>query len=125
MNKLIKPIDLLLIAVLLLAGISAGIYLKKSTQSAVAVIYVDGDIYQSIELDKVSEPYTVDLPCSPEAALLVEKGCISFSNAACSDKICINSGKLTHRGDTAACLPAQVVVAIENGEESEIDALVY
>ncbi len=125
MNKLIKPIDLILIAVLLLGGISAGIYLKKSTQSAVAVIYVDGDVYQRIELEKVNEPYTIDLPCSPKATLLAEKGCISFTKADCSDKICINSGKLKHRGDTAACLPAAVVVAIENGEEREIDVLVY
>lgn len=125
MNKLIKPADLILIAVLLIAGIATGIYLENSTKSASAVIRIDGEVYQRIELDKVNEPYTVVLPCSPEATLLVENGCISFQKADCSDKVCVNSGKLTHRGDTAACLPAGVVVSIENGEESEIDVLVY
>ena len=98
---------------------------KHSTQSATAVIYIDGEIYQSIELEKVEESYELALPCSPKATLLVEKGSISFKQADCNDKLCVGSGKLKHRGDTAACLPAKAVVTIENRGESERDALVY
>ena len=36
-----------------------------------------------------------------------------------------HTGKLTKRGDTAACLPAKVVIVIENGESKDIDAIVY
>ena len=125
MKKLIRPLDIILIAVLLLGGIGFSLYTQKSTKSATAVIYIDGEIYQSIELDKVEKSYELDLPCSPQAKLLVEKGCISFIQADCKDKLCIGSGKLKHRGDTAACLPAKAVVTIENGGEKEIDALVY
>ena len=125
MKKLIRPLDIILIAVLLLGAAGFGIYTKNTTKSATAVIYVDGEIYQSIELDKVEKSYELDLPCSPKAKLLVERGCISFIKADCSDKLCVSTGKLRHRGDTAACLPAKAVVTIENGGESEIDALVY
>ncbi len=125
MNKLLKPIDLILIAVLLLGGIGFSVYTKHSTKSATAVIYIDGEIYQKTELEKVEKPYELALPCSPKATLLIENGAVSFCEADCADKVCVNTGRLTKRGDTAACLPARVVVVIENGEEKQIDALVY
>lgn len=125
MNKLLKPIDLILIAVLLLGGIGFSVYTRHSTKSATAVIYIDGEIYWKAELESVDKPYELALPCSPEATLLIEKGAVSFIEADCADKVCVNTGKLTKRGDTAACLPAKVVVVIENGEENKIDALVY
>lgn len=125
MNKLLKPIDLILIAVLLLGGVGFSLYTKHSTKSATAVIYIDGEIYQKIELEKVDKPYEFALPCSPKATLLIENGAVSFCEADCIDKVCVNTGKLTKRGDTAACLPAKAVVVIENGTEKEIDALVY
>lgn len=125
MNKLLKPIDLILIAVLLLGGLGFRLYTEHSTKSATAVIYIDGEIYQKIELEQVDKPYELTLPCSPKAKLLIENGAVSFHEAECSDKVCVNTGKLTKRGDTAACLPAKAVVVIENGTEKEIDALVY
>lgn len=125
MKKLIRPLDIILIAVLLLGGIGYHLYSKHTTHGATAVVYIDGEIYQSIELEKVGEAYELALPCSPEAKLLVENGCISFKDADCDDKLCVSTGKLSHKGDTAACLPSKTVITIENGKESEIDALVY
>lgn len=125
MNKLLKPIDLILIAVLVLGGLGFSFYTKHSTKSATAVIYIDGEIYRKIALEKIEKAYELDLPCSPKATLLIENGAVSFHEADCSDKVCVNTGKLTKRGDTAACLPAKAVVVIENGNDSEIDVLVY
>ncbi len=125
MKKLIRPLDIILIAVMLLGGIGFHLYTKHSTQGATAVIYIDGEVFRRIELEKVEQAYELALPCTPDASLLVEKGCISFTKADCPDKLCIGTGRLMHRGDTAACLPAKAVVTIENGKESEIDAIVY
>ena len=125
MKKLIRPLDIVLIAVLLLGAVGFHLYTKSTTNGATAVIHIDGEVYETIELEKVEASYELSLPCSPHATLNVEKGCISFKNAECPDKLCVATGKLRHRGDTAACLPAGVVVTIENGEESEIDVLVY
>lgn len=125
MKKLIRPLDIILIAVLLLGGIGFHLYTKHTTHGATAVIYIDGEIYESIELEKVEESYELTLPCSPEATLLVENGCVSFIKADCPDGLCVSTGKLRYKGDTAACLPAKTVVTIENTGESEIDVLVY
>ena len=125
MKKLIRPLDIILIAALLLGGIGFHFYSKSTTSGATAVIHIDGEVFETIELEKVEESYELVLPCSPEATLYIEKGCVSFKEADCPDKLCVSTGKLRHKGDTAACLPAKVVVTIENGEESEIDALVY
>ena len=125
MNKLIKPIDLILIAVLLIGGAGFWLYTKQSTESATAVIYIDGEIHQKVALENINEPYELELPCEPKATLLIENGAVSFHSADCSDKVCVNTGKLKKRGDTAACLPAGVVVTIENGAKNEIDAIVY
>ncbi len=124
MNKLIKPLDLLLIVLLLLGGTGAWLYAKQSTSGATAVIYINGEVFQSIELEKVAEAYEIELPCTPKATLFVEKGEISFKKAECKDKVCVNTGKLNKRSDTAACLPAKVVVTIKNGEK-QLDAMVY
>ena len=125
MKKLIRPFDIILIAVLLLGAVGFHLYTKNTTDGATAVIHIDGEVYKTIELEKVEASYELSLPCSPSATLCVEKGCVSFKEADCPDKLCVSTGKLRHKGDTAACLPAKVVVTIENGEESEIDALVY
>lgn len=125
MKKLIRPLDIILIAALLLGGIGFHFYSKSTTSGATAVIHIDGEVFETIELEKVEASYELALPCSPEATLYIEKGCVSFKEAHCPDKLCVSTGKLRHKGDTAACLPAKVVVTIENGEESEIDALVY
>ncbi len=125
MNKLLKPIDLILIAVLLLGGAGFWFYTGHSTKSATAVIYIGGEIYQKIELEKLEKPYELELPCEPKATLLIENGTVCFYEADCSDKVCVNTGKLSKRGDTAVCLPAGVVVTVENGEESQVDVIVY
>ncbi len=123
MNKLLKPLDFALIAAALLCVLGLFGYSRLSTHSATATIRIGGEIYTQIELDKVDEPYELELPCEPKAILLVENGAISFKEADCSDKICVNTGTLKSRGNTAACLPARVVVTIENGEK-ELDAVV-
>lgn len=125
MNKLLKPVDILLIAILFIGFAGFWLYSQTTSKSEIATVYIDGEIYKKIELETVSEPYVVDLPCSPAATLLVENGRICFDKAECADKVCVNTGWLYSMGDTAACLPARVVVVIENGPESEIDALVY
>ena len=125
MSRLFKPLDLLLAAVLLLGAAGLWLLASHGTQGATAVIIIDGSEYERIELDRVENSYELVLPCSPEAVLLVEKGAVSFCRADCRDKICVSAGKLTKRGDIAACLPARVVVKIENGAKSEIDVLVY
>ena len=46
-------------------------------------------------------------------------------NARCPDKVCERAGRLSHPGDTAACVPAGVAVTVTGGDETGPDAVAY
>lgn len=125
MKKLFMSRDLIVIAAVLV--LCAGFYgVKHFSGSAAPVAYVTegGELKEQISLNEVTEPRKIDLGGKYNVTLLVEPGSISFLSSDCHDKICIHSGKLSKNGDTAACLPAGVVVTVKNGEK-EFDAISY
>lgn len=126
MNKLIKKADIILIVLLLL--ICAALLIPKQFDKTPvkAVVYKDGKVVKEIDLSSVKEPYDFDLGSTPKAVLKVENGSICYSYADCHDKLCINSGKLSKPGDTAACLPSKTLVVIEGEKSSdEPDVITY
>ena len=126
MNRFIKKADIILIVLLLL--VCAVLLIPKHFRKAQAkaVIYKDGRVVKEIDLSSVREPYDFDLDCTPKATLRVENGCIYYSHAECHDKLCVNSGKLSKPGDTAACLPSKTLVVIEGEKDGEApDVITY
>ncbi len=126
MKKLIKPLDLILIAVLLLCGSGLLLVRSRSASGTVAVVSVEGNEVQRIDLTEVTQAYDIVLDSSPAVTLTVEPGAVFVSSAQCRDKLCMKAGKLTRVNDTAVCLPAKVTVRLI-GEKSknEVDAVVY
>ncbi len=53
----------------------------------------------------------------------VKDGAISFVQSDCPDKICVQSGALSKPGQTAACVPAGILIKIESSKENEVDAV--
>ena len=126
MKKLIKPLDLVLIAALLLAG--GGLWLARSRARAgvTAVVLVGGEEVRRIDLTKVEAPYEIELNTTPAVTLTVEPGAVSVSKAACRDKLCVKAGRLTKANDSAVCLPARVTVRlIGKTDPGGVDAAVY
>ncbi len=126
MKKLIKPLDLVLIAALLLAG--GGLWLTRSRAQAgvTAVVLVGGEEVRRIDLTKVEAPYEIELNTIPAVTLTVEPGAVSVSKAACRDKLCVKAGRLTKVNDSAVCLPARVTVRlIGKTDPGGVDAAVY
>lgn len=122
-RKIFKPADVIIIAaVLLIAVLGALKLLCASRDNLVAVIRVNSKVYQTIELSKVKEPYTLEINGDLEVHLRIEKNCVYFSDSQCSDKICINTGKLTRSGQSAVCLPAGVSVSV-TGTKNEMDGV--
>lgn len=98
--------------------------LGKSSKNAVAEVYVDGALYKTIDLAKVTEPYTLEIDAQLHVHLEVMPGSIRFTESECRDKICINTGKLSAPPDYAACLPARVAVKVVSaGSEPAIDGV--
>ena len=111
-RRFIKKADIALIAVVLCVGAALLIWrFLPSNGKTEAVIYAGGEVYRRVTLDK-----------SADMTIKIKDGAVWFEDADCRDKLCVKSGKLTRPGDTAACLPAGVVIRLE-GSEKRHDAL--
>lgn len=53
--------------------------------------------------------------------ILDGKACVSETD--CPDKLCVHTGWLKTNGDTAACLPAGVLISVDNRQDSGVDAV--
>lgn len=92
-----------------------------------AMIYQDGNLLYSINLNDVESPYEITITGDDDAynTILVENGKISMSKASCPDKICVNTGSVTSSFLPIVCLPNKVVIQIKETSSSgnTIDAV--
>lgn len=49
----------------------------------------------------------------PENTVVIEDGYAFVTEAKCNDKICINTGKISKRGETVVCMPARLILEVE------------
>lgn len=127
-RKLFGKSDLILIIVIAIVAAIMFFFLRfDSGDSLKGEIIVDGELYKTIELkDGQSERFVIDSTESGvKCEILAENGEIKFISSQCHDKICIAAGALSHKGDTAACLPAGVLIRIISGKASPVDVVVY
>lgn len=115
-HTVFRRADLLLIAAVAAVCICL-FWPSGKTEGVQAVLYTGGQEIERIALSEVGEPCTLTLGVSPQATVLVERGRIRYLSADCPDALCVQSGWLSKPGDTAACLPARTVIAIEGGRE--------
>lgn len=121
-RRLLTPADIV-ITVLIIA-LSVILLLPERADKHVAVVTVNGDTVRQIPLTDNAEE-TITLDTDPQVTLRIADGKICFVEALCPDKTCQRRGELFKVGDTAACVPAGVVVTITgNSAEQEIDAVV-
>ena len=121
MKKLFMKKDIAVIVAVLLVSALLFIPGLSGSNKLIADIYLNGEIIESIDLNSVEESYT--LSPTDKTHITVRKGAICFSEAECRDKLCVNSGWLTAKGQTAACLPEKTVIVIKGN--SEIDMMTY
>jgi len=122
-----KDFLLLAIVALLALAIYAFIQLRGQDRSAAsAVVSVNGQTVRRIDLlQAVAEPpqeYTVQGPLGP-TVIQVRQGEARIISSPCPDKICVHMGWQRIPGQSAICLPNQVILRIE-GPASPIDAVV-
>lgn len=118
--KLIQKKDWLLIAaILLIALFSALPKLLHSGGGVTAIITADNNIVEEIRLhDGEEKRISVN-----NTVIEIKDGEIYFLSSNCEDKICVRSGKLSKKGDAAACVPNRVAVYIK--DNTDMDAVVY
>lgn len=119
-----KKNDIILIVTILIIAIGGIVYYTISKKDgADVVIYVDGEKYETLELNKDQEFSIKDDDGTVINTLVIEDNAAYMKEATCPDHICIYQAKISKTGESIVCLPHQVVIMIEDGEQSEIDSV--
>lgn len=113
------------ITALLIASAFA-VYALRSGASAnagsIAEVSFDGKVIGTISLYADGE---YSYPQLEGMTFTVSAGTICVSESDCADRICVRSGKLSHAGEAAVCVPNRAAVTvISSGTENDIDAVV-
>ena len=119
-----KKNDLILIGTLL--GIAVVLFLamffiKQNTKNGEAVVLIEGEEYGRYPLSKDA---VIEIPgLLGNNVLTIQDGTAFMSSAVCPDKICMDFGKIHYNTEMIVCRPGSIVVLIENGEVSNLDAV--
>lgn len=88
-----------------------------------AQIICDGEVYCEYELSAQTETFTV----SPKEGVVItfDGGSVFFSESGCKGKQCISAGRLTKAGQSAVCLPENVLITLKGKSAPSADAITY
>ena len=121
-----KKNDLLSIGVLLMVALAAYFWISffqgANTKNGVAVVTIDDVEYGRFPL-VVDTEERIEVPDGSYNLLVIQDGKADVTEASCPDGICVNHRAISKQGQSIVCLPNKVVVEIENGEESDLDAV--
>ena len=113
--------DLILVGALLIAALLVLLVIRNrqeretGTNAVVTVRTADGDEVYPLSKDGV---FSLN---GGTNTLVIENGEAWVSEANCPDKVCMGMGKISKNGEFIACLPNQVIIVVEGGEESPVD----
>lgn len=126
---------LLLIAVIVLSSAGALWYLylgpgasSAPGQAIIAEIYQNGKLIDTIDLNTVTESYTLRIDGDHGAYNIIEvhPGEIGMCEASCPDGLCVTMGLIHTEAVPITCLPNKVIIRIIKGENPDhIDSMVY
>ena len=113
--------DLLLVGALLLIALALLLFTRWKNgqeEGAVAVVSINGEEAGRYPLSKNGV-----FPLNGGTNILViEAGEAWVSEADCPDQICMGMGRISKNAEFIACLPNRVLIVIEGGEETGLDA---
>ena len=115
-NTLLRDAALILV-LLLLAGALYFAFSASREEGACAVVIVEGEEAGRYPLNKNGV-----FPLNGGSNILViENGYAYLSEADCPDKICVHMGKIHLNGQLIVCLPNEVIVTVEGGDDGGVD----
>ena len=127
--RIIKKMDIVIIAVLLIISFTPHLIFfktsQKSSKNNYAIIKVDGKIHKKIDLSKVkkSEKVNLNLP-NGKNTLLIKNNNIEMKSANCNDALCVKQGNISKVGQTIICLPHKLIIEIKGDDLDSKDDLI-
>ncbi len=88
--------------------------LTRRASGRVAEVVQDGRVLYTIDLDRVTKPYTltVEWPEGGSNTIRIKPGDIRVEAADCPDKICVEQGWLEGRASPIVCLPHRLILRL-------------
>lgn len=127
--RIIKKMDIVIIAVLILLSFTPHLIFFKTSQKGsknnYAIIKVDGKIHKKIDLSNVknNEEVNLNLP-NGKNTLLIKNNSIQMKSANCNDALCVKQGNISKVGQTIICLPHKLIIEIKGDELDSKDDLI-
>jgi hypothetical protein len=127
--KFFKKSDIVIILSIIVICIFSWVTynLIASDKPAKAEIYYKSELVKTILLNTGVDK-TFSIPQNKNVIFhLYKDGSIRFEESDCPDKICIKTGKLNIVGESAACLPNEIILKIvpQNGyKDDDIDIII-
>ncbi|MDO4153723.1 MAG: NusG domain II-containing protein [Clostridia bacterium] len=124
-KKWISRADVIVLAVLLLVGLGLWILPRVLPQgnALVAEVTVGGETVLELDLQTATDRKTYTLENG--VVLVTENHTVAFLSADCPDKVCVNTGALSHAGEVAACVPTGTVVTVKGESRTSLDGITY
>ena len=110
----------IILAVFLLAGLTAALFLRPlgSTAGGTAVVTWDGEVAARIPLDGPGGDFAFG--DHGQVVIRVEGGQARFLASDCRNQVCVHSGWLSSPGRAAACLPNRCLLEIEGQSDHDV-----
>lgn len=120
---MIKKNDIILIAVILIICLASFAFMLLSRkEGSKVVVFVDGKVNDTFTLKEDTE-YTVRQDSGAYNTFIIKDGHVDMTDANCPDKLCVKDRNIHNNNETIVCLPNNVVLQIEDGEDSEVDII--
>lgn len=125
-KKSTRIATLLIVVFLVLVTVACLLYLlavQNPAKGCIADIYQNGKLILSIPLDRVKEPYSLDIEGDNDCVNHIEirPGGIGVTWADCPDKLCVNQGFIHSPAIPIACLPNRLVIILRTVKDSDSD----
>lgn len=106
--SVLKKGDIVIIGAVAAAFVlSIVLLISFSKQGSRVVVKQDNEIIYNKSIN-INE--TVDTGTN---TVIIKDGIVYMSDAACKNQVCVNTGKISKKGESIVCLPNKVIVEIE------------
>lgn len=118
-RRFVKKTDVLIIISALALGAAAYMLANSGAKSSRAEVLHNNTVIKVIDLDHDG---TYAANGFENVTFEVKNGAVRFSHSDCPDKICVKTGFIKNKGQSAVCLPNRLTLRITGDSDNKYDA---